>query len=107
MHELIKRGAEIEPKLLIDFTPLHLACQNNNIEIVHELIKYGALVNGKQFRNVPSCLWVACYRGHTELVKILLSYGADKNFKDIKKKTPLDIAKDKGYTEIIEILSKQ
>lgn len=95
-----------------DITPLHCAIQYGLVAIVQSLLAAGAdttiLYKGK------SPLFSACELGYTEIVKLLLQYKANVNFvffkskrKGKKKKlpvSPLDIARNNKYHEIVEIL---
>jgi len=44
--------------------------------------------------------------GHRDVVYLLLAKGANVNAKDNNARTPLSIAKDKGYEKIAELLRK-
>jgi len=49
-------------------------------------------------------LFLAAYNGNKEIVEILISGGADVNVKNNDGKTPLTIAGEEGYTEIVNLL---
>ena len=42
-----------------------------------------------------------------EIIKYLIEKGADIDAKDIEGKTPLDLATDNGYKDLLSILSKK
>ncbi|HUU17930.1 MAG TPA: ankyrin repeat domain-containing protein [Sedimentisphaerales bacterium] len=48
----------------------------------------------------------AVSRGHREVVNLLLVNGANVNAKDNDDRTPLSLAKDKGYEKIVELLRR-
>ena len=50
-------------------------------------------------------LHYAARYGQLETVKFLVERGANINAKNNYRKTPLDIAKEEGHTEIINVLS--
>jgi ankyrin repeat protein len=45
--------------------------------------------------------------GHKDIVELLLTKGADINIKDRQGQTPLQIAQEKGHTEIADLLKKR
>jgi len=49
-------------------------------------------------------LSLAASFGHTECVKVLLEHGADITPKNINGQTALDLARAKGYTEIVKLI---
>jgi ankyrin repeat protein len=50
-------------------------------------------------------LHVAAFFGKIQAVEILLSYNAEKLAKTDMRRTPLELAKQKGHVEITNILS--
>lgn len=46
----------------------------------------------------------ACCNGELELMRLLLAAGADVNAKNERGDTPLSVAAEKGYTDIVELL---
>ncbi len=90
---LIDKGADVNAIAASGLTPLYLATLNGNKDLVELLITKGADVNthDKKYRITP--LHLAAEDGHKEIIMLLLESGADVNPIDIKKDTPLDIAK--------------
>lgn len=87
--------------------PLHIACSNGNTELINLLIENKADVNLKTEQGV-SPLAIACKFNKPENVKILINAGADisqENTHD--NRTALDIARDRGFTDIIKLLDPQ
>ena len=70
------------------------------------MIAAGADLN-IQGKSGATALMKAIYYGygHTETVKVLIAAGADLNIQDNNGKTALDIAKQKGNQDIINLLS--
>jgi len=116
---LVSKGAEVNVKNYRGETPLHTAVERGNNDVVKLFISIGADVNAKiDDRDVAgrgyTPLHFAAEKGNIEAVKILVSNGADVNAKvryflwspfTEKRGTPLDIAKDKGHTAVVEYLS--
>ncbi|MBN1393368.1 MAG: ankyrin repeat domain-containing protein [Sedimentisphaerales bacterium] len=131
---LLKQGAEANTKSNDNLlTPLRLAVMcisDSNCpdpEIAKQLLIFGADVDGKFSDSETKCLQtdridrrskivkllsertplnIACGHQCPELVKLLLDYGANVNAKDQKGQTALDIATEKGYTDVAEVLRK-
>jgi ankyrin repeat protein len=88
-----------------DSSPLYVACQENHVDTVKVLVKYGANTEFK-FREGFSPLYVACQRGNVKVVEFLISAGADVNSQCIHGSTPLYIAAQEGRTNVIDLLLK-
>ena len=109
--------------------PLYYAAKANHIDVMKELIEAGAHIspsgatrnrrhrhNGsrKQCFATFEPLYVAAAKGHASAVDLLLSYNnrRDDKFKvylncvSLQGKSPLHIASEKGFTNIIEMLLK-
>ena len=91
-----KRAAEIDNKLLI-------AAGENDLENINRLIKEGACINFKD-KNLNTPLHWAVKNGHLEVVTLLLNRGASVKIENNEDKTAVDIAKDIGRQDIVEIL---
>jgi ankyrin repeat protein len=87
-------------------TPLRLAAQYNQLEVVELLIAEGADVNAKEdiYGRTP-LFWAATKEGHKEIAEILITKGADVNVKSgDEETTPLHQAALYGHKEIAELL---
>lgn len=95
---LIQNGANINAKLFDNGeTPLHIAVNKNDPQIIRLLLANGALPNiydsGRE-KNTP--LHIAVKYNFVECAKILLEYGADPNIKDGFKESPAELARRLG-----------
>lgn len=106
VEELIKNETDVNLKCESPkggcITPLIMACQRGQLRVVEELIKSGADVNlaGKE-----TPLTAACLNGNLDIVDILLAAKADINLGNEKRKTPLEIAGERGHLDVINRLT--
>jgi ankyrin repeat protein len=101
---LIARGADVSAKeAYLGQTPLHWA---TNKDVAELLIVKGADVNAKVFSNGSTPLHRAAVDGHKDVAELLIAKGADVNIKDNLCRTPLEVAKEQEYKEIVELLQK-
>ena len=74
---LLKHGADVEARDVMDHTPLHHASASprGNLEAGRRLLDHGADINPRGFRNLtPVC--AAVVKGHVEFARMLLERGA-------------------------------
>lgn len=85
-------------------TLLHLACQNNHIEIIKDLIKYKAKIDALNL-NMDTPLHIACKNCDTDIVKLLLNTCPNNiNIKNAFNSTPLHNACTKNNLDTIKLL---
>lgn len=84
-------------------TPLHLAVQNDHLNIVKFLIRNGVDVNAKN-RDENTPFHLAARNGHLEVVKYLVGNGADVNARNKDGNTPLFTAGEQGDFEMSKYL---
>jgi ankyrin repeat protein len=92
--------------------PIHYAAENGHAAIVDYLANQ--LGHHVCQKTVPSlltevpeektALHFAVENNHLEVVQVLLKYGADVLETDQNQKTPVEIAKEKRFLEILELL---
>lgn len=89
-------------------SPLHQAASKNALDMVTLLLedKYGFDINIQKPHNGDTPLHLAVNRGSLDMIKLLLSYGADDQAKNLREQTPLDIAKSRGFQEIVDFLTE-
>jgi ankyrin repeat protein len=104
VRALVERGEDVNQKLLLDSTPLILACEQGNPEIVSYLISMKAEVNyaGKESGITP--LLAAAANGNPKVIELLLKHNADINFKNTRGCTALDEAVMKNNIEAQKLL---
>src|SRR5690625_1813399 len=83
--------------------PLHSALSNNHSEVAKMLIEAGANVNVVQHGGVTP-LHLAVMHGNIDLLILLLEHDADITLRNEGGQNASDIAAEKGYREIADIL---
>jgi len=107
VREMVKKDPSLINKEEMGMTPLAMACQAGQAEVVGILLDAGAPLNGI-LRDGSTPLHVAAYGGHLEVVRLLLERGAKADVKaEPMGMTPLEVAQEQGYTEIVELLSRR
>jgi hypothetical protein len=87
-----------------NYTPLMAALSNKREALAGFLMDKGADINlaSKKFGTTP--LHIACQTGCKSSVQILLDKGVDRKTTDGQGKMPVEIARSKGFEDIIEML---
>jgi ankyrin repeat protein len=102
MHEAVKRNDIAHVARLLqrngvdardnhDWTPLHLAVYEGNIEVQRLLVQRGADVNSRNNMGATP-LHIAAHQGDAAATRLLLASGADVNAQQRDGLTPLHIA---------------
>ncbi len=91
-----------------DITQFHNAASTGEADILQDFIKRGIDINITDLSRGDTALIKAAKFCRIAMAKILLENGADKNIKNQKGKTPLDLAKNssfhEGCDELVRIL---
>ena len=86
-------------------TPLLRAVERADVEMVRMLLERGADANGSctcEGRESP--LWVAAVQHETDIVGLLLRHGADPNATAFAGASALDVARMRGYDDVVQRL---
>ncbi|CAD8123426.1 unnamed protein product [Paramecium sonneborni] len=93
----------IDTKGLDDWTALHFASNEGNLEIINILLKNGATVDSlTKFQRTPFFLTVI--QNFIDCANVLLEHNANINIQDKDGNTPLHIASQIGSIEMISFL---
>ena len=84
-------------------TPLYIAAQEDQLDVVQLLLNNGAKVN-LAMNDGRTPLWVAAENGQLDVAKLLLDRGADINLANTNGAIPLWVAEKYGHTEIVDLL---
>jgi ankyrin repeat protein len=86
-----------------NFTPLHIAALNGNVEIVKLLLAKGANVHAKGLYDMQP-IHFAATKGHKEVLKILIQNGALPSNQTTLGKTALALALDGNHYDLVHYL---
>ncbi|MBO9481659.1 ankyrin repeat domain-containing protein [Salinisphaera sp. G21_0] len=105
VDELMAKGADINgPKhIKTEYTPLHYAAEEGQLEAIKALIAKGADVSAQTEKGVTP-LHYAAAQGQPEAIDALIAAGADVNARTKNGFTPLHYAAAQGQQEAIDAL---
>lgn len=107
IEEAIKEGEPVsETGGFNGLYPLIFAIAMANEEIVGLLLKHGANPNVWDQVNECTPLMLAVKKNLPEIAKMLLNCGADPLFTEDEKRTPLNIAKERGFSDMQALLEQ-
>ncbi|OWM70458.1 putative E3 ubiquitin-protein ligase XBAT35 isoform X2 [Punica granatum] len=103
---LCRDGASLEWMDREGKTPLIVASLNPQLyDVAKTLVELGANVNAyRPGRNGGTPLHHAAKRGHESTVRLLLSHGANPLVMNDDCQTPLDVARAKGYANVVRTI---
>ncbi|MEE9271578.1 MAG: ankyrin repeat domain-containing protein, partial [Candidatus Krumholzibacteria bacterium] len=108
MAALLERGGDPNPQVRPNqgraTSPLIVATTRRNAAMVRLLLEHGAEVNYKDEKYERRALHHAAADGLLDIAKILIEHGADLDAVNYQGKTPLDMAIDRGRTQVAELL---
>ena len=76
-----------------------------NLEEVKKLIEKGANLDYQDRYDEETVLMMAICCGHLEIAKFLIEKGAKLDLQNKYGDTALDMARERGYEEIVELLT--
>jgi ankyrin repeat protein len=105
LKQLVRSKVKLDFSDTRELTPLMIAANDNNLEIVKILVESGANVNLKNKENGKTALMYAAGNGYTEVCQYLInSKGILLNAKDKAGKTALMYAVFFARKEIVQLL---
>lgn len=103
VKQLLEEGADVNKKNKYGWSPLYIASQQGNTEVVVALLEAGANVN-LNHNNKCTALSSAIQNCRRDVVKVLLDAGADPNIKDGQGWTPLRYTMLFGLDSLTRVL---
>jgi ankyrin repeat protein len=102
---LLAKESDVNLQSYYGATPLFIACFKGNKDIVKLLLSEVANINHHSIEGeIPTPLLAACDKGFKDIVKMLLDKDADVNIRTLNGVAPIDIARSKGYEDIVNML---
>lgn len=86
-------------------SPLFFAAQTNQLEMLKQLIVFGALIEAARKSDQMNSLLIAAYEGHAKIVFYLLACGADYTVRCDRNLSVIDYAKHSNHSD--QLLYKQ
>ena len=115
---LLAAGADPNLRTL-SRTPMSLAARTGDVEVVQLLLAAGAKTSGEcwsPLSKLPrpkgglafchNAIHEASEKGFTDVVRLLCSKGADTSVTNHEGKTALQLANERGHTEIVKLLEE-
>ncbi len=90
---LCRRGAALSEKNKEMLTPLHLAADRSNYDVMDLLLKHGAKVNALDLHG-QTALHRCAREGNVQACRVLLSFGADPSIVSLQGYTAAQLADD-------------
>ncbi|XP_075413250.1 kinase D-interacting substrate of 220 kDa isoform X1 [Tenrec ecaudatus] len=103
LKALLEKCKDVDERNECGQTPLMIAAEQGNLEIVKELIKNGANCNLEDLDNWTALL-SAAKEGHVHIVEELLNCGANLEHRDMGGWTALMWSCYKGRTDVVDLL---
>nr|XP_029710541.1 uncharacterized protein LOC115256349 [Aedes albopictus] len=100
---LLRKGADLNIRNTEGWSALHYAVHHKQMAITIFLIDKGTDVNSIT-KNKWNALHIACNNGDADMTKMLIQKGARHDVTTNKGKTPIDLARAGGHTEVVIIL---
>ena len=101
--ELIARNTEVNCQDEKGYTPLIIACYNNQYDAAKLLLEAGANVNAQDFGGNTALMGVA-FKGYPEIAELLITHGADLNLQHGNGGTALMFAAMFGRNNMVKLL---
>jgi hypothetical protein len=102
---LLARGADPNPRLLNDYTPLHRAVESDNVLAAEALLRHGADANAAtQIDAYETPLMLAARQGKLDMIRLLLRHGANPQYKNRLGQTAASVAAKRSRGVIEDML---
>lgn len=107
LNSAINEGVDLNAVTEDGWTALHFAAFRGYTDVVKALLAAGINVNIQGNFYHRTALHYAADRGYLEVVKELLKKNADTKILDKSEKTAFDVANQKGFKEIADLLKSK
>jgi len=100
----LNMGVDVDGRARDGQTALCIAASEGYHTLTAALVAAGADLNLPNSQTSFTPLHSAVHAGHTEVVRVLVAAGADLSATNRRKKTALQLALSRNYTEIVQVL---
>ncbi len=101
---LLKSGVDVDAANQSGWTALHVAAAGGHIEIARYLIEKRASANSTDNGGRTPLYEAIFFKKSIEMIQLLLEHGADPSISCKDGQTSRDVAADKGYSAVVELL---
>ena len=101
---LIDHNADVDARDASGNTALIGVAFKGNVEIAGFLIENGADINATNKKGISPLIFAVMYNQNS-IVDLLIKRGSDRMVKDAEGKTASDYAQEKGFSEVLKLLS--
>ncbi|PIC53240.1 hypothetical protein B9Z55_003026 [Caenorhabditis nigoni] len=106
VHLLLQHKAFVNSKSKTGEAPLHLAAQHGHVKVVNVLVQdHGASLEAITLDN-QTALHFAAKFGQLAVSQTLLALGANPNARDDKGQTPLHLAAENDFPDVVKLFLK-
>ncbi|KAJ8281063.1 hypothetical protein GJAV_G00063080 [Gymnothorax javanicus] len=100
---LLQDGVDVNAKNVFGRTPLQVMMMGSTI-VARLLLEHGANPNVSDSSTGSTPLHDAAREGFLDTVEILIQFGADRSARDFGNRRPIDLAREKGYRDVVSYL---
>jgi ankyrin repeat protein len=109
---LIEQGADVNKPNDFGISPFIGFCAAQPVEVVEAGLKHGGKINVSFVSQIApnkgeqnyTALQAAAASGRVDVVRTLLAHGGDPSIRDANGKTSVDLAREKGHNDIVQLL---
>ncbi len=105
VKQVVKQDASATNEKIFGWSPLQMAANTNQLEVVKYLIANGAELDYMQPYAHHTAFHVAAFKGYTDMTTLLAKSGADVNVKLRNNLSLIQFFRDEGNEKMIEHLS--
>ena len=109
VKDFLDAGADVDEtvhsfaKKFGGYTPLHIAVECRNIELVNLLLRRGANVNAVTGNEGFTPLHIACHVHDMDLISLLLKHGANPNVRTFCGNALVSMAVRSNYADVLQV----